>query len=107
VQSVTVSLANVSDTALSYKVSKHANTIGGNTVLVGSDYGMDYTSVITFKKSSSVSDALDLMGNFTANNASKIYLINPNIDISSADIVSIFLFYDGVHMCAIVYGYEE
>ncbi|MBO7692767.1 MAG: hypothetical protein J6T10_09085, partial [Methanobrevibacter sp.] len=74
---------------------------------VGSDFGKDYCSTIVFRRSTQAITASSLMTNFTAVDGSKIYLMNPDIEITSFDIINIFLFYDGFHLCAIVSGYEE
>jgi hypothetical protein len=75
----------------------------------------DYSCVYIFNKDSSVTDASSLMTNFTSTNQTettvsseppRIYLLNPDVDISSSTIIHIFLFYDGFKMCAIVGGYE-
>lgn len=66
-----------------------------------------YTSVIIFRKSSNTTAAEDLMTNFTATDSTRIYLMNPEIDITTMSVIHILLFYDGFHVCAVVAGYEE
>ena len=75
----------------------------------------DYSCVYIFNKNSSVTEITDLMPNFTSTNTTqvtvndeppKIYLLNPDLDISSMTIIHIFIFYDGFNVCAIVAGYE-
>lgn len=115
VKSISVSLVSeVSTSVLSYKISNGAPYIGkkvtGSTAnyrAVGSDFGKDYCSTIVFRRSTQAITASSLMTNFTAVDGSKIYLMNPDIEITSFDIINIFLFYDGFHLCAIVSGYEE
>jgi hypothetical protein len=67
----------------------------------------DYNSVIVFKKGSSMTTADSVLANFTDPDLPKIYLLNPDIDISTFDILHVMLFNDGFHICAIVAGYEE
>ena len=55
-----------------------------------------YSVLIVFKKGSSISTASALMPNFTsANHMKQIHLLNPDIDISSFDIIHIMLFASG------------
>lgn len=115
VKSISISLVSeVSTSVLSYKISTGAPYIGkevtGSTAnyrAVGSDFGKDYCSTIVFRRSTQAITASSLMTNFTAVDGSKIYLMNPDIEITTFDIINIFLFYDGFHLCAIVSGYEE
>jgi hypothetical protein len=115
VKSISISLVSeVSTSALSYRISTGAPYIGkevtGSTAnyrVVGSDFGKDYCSTIVFRRSTQAITASSLMTNFTAVDGSKIYLMNPDIEITTFDIINIFLFYDGFHLCAIVSGYEE
>ena len=67
----------------------------------------DYNSVIILKKGNSIATAEDIMTNFTANDSTRIYLLNKDIDISTFTILHIMLFNDGFNICAIVSGYEE
>lgn len=72
----------------------------------------DYISVIIFKRKldgeSVIDDVQDLMTNFKAqNNVPKIYLLNPDIDISEFTVIHILIYNDGFHICAIVAGYNE
>lgn len=76
--------------------------------LGGSTYPVDYSSVITFKKNPSITNPVDLVDNFSTQTTNpRIYLLNPDIDISAFTYISIMLFFDGRNVCAIVYGYEE
>ena len=68
---------------------------------------LDYLSVIIFKKSSNLDDVTKVMPNFDATGTNKVYLMNPDIDISSYTVIHLMLYYDGFHMCAIVTGYQE
>lgn len=74
------------------------------TVVERSD---DYLSVMIFKKSSSVTDASSVMSNFSETGSNKIYLMNPDIDISQYTVIHLMLYYDGFNMCAIVTGYND
>lgn len=67
----------------------------------------DYSCLLVIPKLSSFNSASDIIVNFTANDASKIYLLNPDIDISSYTTIHILLFYDLSNLCAIVSGYQE
>lgn len=77
----------------------------------------DYSCVYIFVKDSTVTNVSNLMTNFTSPNTSsettvssnppKIYLLNPDLDISEYTVIHIFLFYDGIRMCAIAAGYED
>lgn len=72
----------------------------------------DYLSVIIFKRDatpgSGLSDVSDVLSNFTsAQPTNKIYLMNPDVDISGYTYIHVLLYYDGNHMCAIVTGYAE
>lgn len=68
---------------------------------------LDYLSVIIFKKSDNLTDVTKVMPNFDATGTNKVYLMNPDIDISSYTVIHLMLYYDGFHMCAIVTGYQE
>lgn len=95
----TISSIEISDiTYMSY------NNGRGDTSMATSD---DYNSVIVFKKGSSMTTADSVLANFTDPDLPKIYLLNPDIDISSFTIIHVMLFNDGFHICAIVAGYEE
>ena len=73
-----------------------------------SQYPVDYSSVITFRKNPSITNPVDLVDNFSTQTTNpRIYLLNPDIDISTFTYISIMLFFDGRNVCAIVYGYEE
>jgi hypothetical protein len=75
----------------------------------------DYSCIYVFKKSDSVTEIADLMPNFTSSNYTDdidinddpphIYLINPDLDIATYNVIHIFVFYDGMNMCSIVAGY--
>ena len=94
-------LVDITTTILSLTISDIAHVGNSSTARTN-----DYSCVLIFKKNSSVADANSLMTNFTSSSAStKIYLLNPDYDISERDVIHIFLFYDGLNMCAIVAGY--
>lgn len=72
----------------------------------------DYLSVIIFKRDTTtdggLTDVTEVLGNFTsAQPTNKIYLMNPDVDISGYTYIHVLLYYDGNHMCAIVTGYAE
>ena len=67
----------------------------------------DYLSTIIFKKSNNLTDVTKVMTNFSLTGDNKVYLMNPDIDISSYTVIHLMLYYDGFHMCAIVTGYQE
>lgn len=67
----------------------------------------DYLSLIIFKKSNSLTDVTKVMPNFSMTGDNKVYLMNPDIDISSYTVIHLMLYYDGFNMCAIVTGYQE
>lgn len=67
----------------------------------------DYLSVIIFKKSNNLTDVTKVMPNFSITGTNKVYLMNPEIDISSYTVIHLMLYFDGFHMCAIVTGYQE
>lgn len=107
-EDITINLnTGVSPSNLCYETWDVNYGVRNVLVSLGSTLGKDYSSTMIFRKSPNTTSATTLMTNFTANDASHIYLLNPDIDITSFDIISIFLFYDGFNLCAIVYGYEE
>ena len=77
----------------------------GETITL--DQTTDYSCLLVIPKLNSFNSASDIIVNFTANDASKIYLLNPDIDISSYTTIHILLFYDLSNLCAIVSGYQE
>lgn len=81
-----------------------ANNVGEIITL---DLTTDYSCLLVIPKLSSFNSASDIIVNFTANDASKIYLLNQDIDISSYTILHVLLFYDLSNLCAIVSGYQE
>lgn len=82
-----------------------SNSPSGETISL--DQTPDYSCLLVIPKLSSFNSASDIIVNFTANDASKIYLLNPDIDISSYTTIHILLFYDLSNLCAIVSGYQE
>lgn len=82
-----------------------ANSPSGETISL--DQTTDYSCLLVIPKLNSFNFASDIIVNFTANDASKIYLLNPDIDISSYTTIHILLFYDLSNLCAIVSGYQE
>lgn len=96
-------LIDITTTILSLTVSDIAHMGNSSTATTS-----DYTCVLIFRKNSSVADATSLMTNFNpTGNTPKIYLLNPDYDISDKTVIHIFIFYDGMNMCAIVAGYDD
>lgn len=95
------------------EISDISTMVKGDTT---TDRTNDYCCTYIFRKSASTTAAEDLFTNFTSANTSettdvsdnppKIYLLNPDIDISQFTVIHVFLFYDGIAVCAIVGGYE-
>ena len=75
----------------------------------------DYSCVYVFVKASTTTDVRNLMTNFLSsnttettdgsNNPPKIFLLNSDLDITEYNVIHIFVFYDGIRVCAIVAGY--
>jgi hypothetical protein len=66
----------------------------------------DYLSVIVAKTTAG-KGVSTFVKNFADSGFPKIYLMNPDIDISAYTVIHILLYFDGFNMCAIVTGYEE
>ena len=84
----------------------HSDTIkynDPNNVVVNRE--SDYLSVLIFKVNQS--DVSQLITNFGITGNNKIYLMNPDIDISGYNIVHVLIYFDGFNVCAIVTGYAE
>ena len=86
--------------------------VGASTTSRSNDYSCTYI----FRKAAATTTAEALMPNFTSTNETettvsdeppKINLLNPDLDISSFNVIHIFIFYDGISMCAIVGGYNH
>ena len=88
-------------------LSLSQTTIDGEQGIETVSTPRDYSSIIIFKKSVNTTSADSLMVNFTAIDDTKIYLMNPDIDISSMTVIHIMLYNDGFHVCAIVAGYND
>ena len=73
----------------------------------GVNYSEDYLSVIIFKKSSSVPSLASLLPNVGTSSQQRIYVLNPDFDISSVNIIHFMIFYDGFNLCGIVTGYDD
>ena len=68
----------------------------------------DYSSVLCLKRNPNITNAVDLVSNFSSESTEpRIYLLNPDVDISTYTKINILLFKDAWNLCAIVYGYEE
>ena len=64
--------------------------------------------IIVLKKDPSVTDVTAIVRNFdtaTYTTLPKIYLANPDVDISGYNVVHILFYYDGLNVCALVAGY--
>lgn len=95
------------------EISDISTMVKGDTT---TDRTNDYCCTYIFRKSAATTEAEDLFTNFTSantsettdvsNNPPKIYLLNPDIDISQFTVIHVFVFYDGIAVCAIVGGYE-
>ena len=86
--------------------------VGASTTSRSNDYSCTYI----FRKAAATTTAEALMPNFTSTNETettvsdeppKINLLNPDLDISAFNVIHIFIFYDGISMCAIVGGYNH
>lgn len=94
----------VADITIASIASMQAYDQDDSTVITKSTTG-DYSCILIFKKSSNLTDISNAITNFTANDSTKIYLMNPDLDISNYDIIHIMIFNDGFHLCAIASGY--
>ena len=86
---------------------EHVLDSGGNIV----SRTDDYLSVLIVRRDTNAQTASDV-STFLPNTASntlatKIFLMNPDVDISNYSVLHILLYFDGLHMCAIVTGYAE
>lgn len=95
----------VADITIASIASMQAYDQDDLTVITKSTTG-DYSCILIFKKSSNLTDISNAITNFKANDSTKIYLMNPDLDISNYDIIHIMIFNDGFHLCAIASGYE-
>jgi hypothetical protein len=66
----------------------------------------DYCATIVFKPLNPIADVTTLLTNFYAQ-SNKVYLINPDVDISTYTVIHLLLFYDGFNLCCTVGGYQE
>jgi hypothetical protein len=101
VESITISSTNYMNNP---DPNNYLSVYGGISTVPRSS---DYTSVLIFKKSSNLTDISTALTNFSANDSTKIYLLNPDLDITNYTIIHIMLSYDGFNMTAIAAGYEE
>lgn len=72
----------------------------------------DYCATIAFRKGVGMLSADTILTNFNPSSVSqdpppRIYLLNPDIDISDFTVIHLLLFYDGFNMCCTVSGYME
>lgn len=98
-------IINSSSTTGQMEITDLVVPINGTNVAV--NLVEDYCATIAFKKASSLTSASDILTNFTSGSQNRIYLLNPDIDISTYTIIHLLLFYDGFNMCCTVAGYEE
>lgn len=100
---IVVGNTNMTSVSIS-DISKMEDPSGTSTS--GVSRSDDYLSIIIFKKSSSVSSITDLIPNTNTSSQQRIYILNPDVDISGLDIIHFLIFYDGFNLCGIVTGYE-
>lgn len=68
----------------------------------------DYCATIAFKPNGTISSASNILTNFNPTGQEpRIYLMNPDIDVSTYTVIHLLLFYDGFNVCCTVAGYEE
>lgn len=87
-------------------IQRMYKVVGSTTTNV--DRTSDYMSVVILKKDPSVTDVTAIVRNFdtaTYTTLPKIYLANPDVDISGYNVVHILFYYDGLNVCALVAGY--
>ena len=96
-----------------FRISGNVNTISiGNISTMRTSDGStaqrtnDYLSVIVAKTTTG-KDVSTFVKNFATSGYPKIYLMNPDVDISAYTVIHILLYFDGFNMCAIVTGYAE
>lgn len=82
-----------------------------NGTAVGVTTVSDYCATIVFRKDSSLTDASDILTNFTTPTSQdtypRIYLLNPDVDITDYTVIHLLIFYDGLNLCCTVAGYKE
>lgn len=125
-----VTLANLprngDETILSYDMGDSSNPVSLTSITISdlsvpimgtaTDVGLDvangevddYCATIAFKPNGSISSASDILTNFNPTGQEpRIYLMNPDIDVSTYTVIHLLLFYDGFNVCCTVAGYEE
>lgn len=125
-----ITLANLprngDETILSYDMGDSSNPVSLTSITISdlsvpimgtaTDVGLDvangevddYCATIAFKPNGTISSASDILTNFNPNGQEpRIYLMNPDIDVSTYTVIHLLLFYDGFNVCCTVAGYEE
>lgn len=70
------------------------------------DAPTDYSAVVILKRSTETETLEDLIVNSSVDySGTKIHLMNPELDISTYDIIHLFLFFDGFSYCCLAAGY--
>ena len=105
-------IINASSVTGQVKVASSNVSINGTDVAVSTVE--DYCATIVYRLDSTapITSATDLLINFApdSNNPAqypRIYLVNPDVDITNYTVIHILLFWDGFNLCATVAGYEE
>lgn len=127
-----VTLANLprngDETILSYDMGDSSNPVSLTSITISdlsvpimgtaTDVGLDvangevddYCATIAFRPNAQtpISDVTTLLTNFNPTGQEpRIYLMNPDIDVSTYTVIHLLLFYDGFNVCCTVAGYEE
>lgn len=125
-----ITLANLprngDETILSYDMGDSSNPVSLTSITISNlsvpimgtatDVGLDvangevddYCATIAFKPNGTISSASDILTNFNPTGQEpRIYLMNPDIDVSTYTVIHLLLFYDGFNVCCTVAGYEE
>ena len=102
-----VSLTSITISDLSVPIMGTATDVGLDVANGEVD---DYCATIAFKPNAQtpISDVTTLLTNFNPTGQEpRIYLMNPDIDVSTYTVIHLLLFYDGFNVCCTVAGYEE
>lgn len=100
-----VSLTSITISDLSVPIMGTATDVGLDVANGEVD---DYCATIAFKPNGSIASASDILTNFNPTGQEpRIYLMNPDIDVSTYTVIHLLLFYDGFNVCCTVAGYEE
>lgn len=102
-----VSLTSITISDLSVPIMGTATDVGLDVANGEVD---DYCATIAFRPNAQtpISDVTTLLTNFNPTGQEpRIYLMNPDIDVSTYTVIHLLLFYDGFNVCCTVAGYEE